>query len=144
MARGDAEQGRQVFETVCSECHRIGEIGFEVGPSLLAVANRTKRDLLRDILVPSENIETGYEEYLLDTTDGRSLFGVLAQQTSSTVTLRRAKGEEVTVARSSISKLRSLGVSPMPDGLEEEISVTSMADLLTYLKKPLMRQHSDE
>ena len=144
VARGDAEQGRQVFETVCSECHRIGEIGFEVGPSLLAVANRTKRDLLRDILVPSENIETGYEEYLLDTTDGRSLFGVLAQQTSSTVTLRRAKGEEVTVARSSISKLRSLGVSPMPDGLEEEISVTSMADLLTYLKKPLMRQHSDE
>lgn len=37
---GDAGRGRQVFERVCSKCHRLKEIGHEVGPDLATVRNR--------------------------------------------------------------------------------------------------------
>ena len=82
----------------------------------------------------NESIEAGYEEYLLETNDGRSITGVMAAETPETVTLRRAKGEEDTIRRSNIASLRSLSVSPMPEDIEQGISVQGMADLLAYLK----------
>ncbi|HYM12691.1 MAG TPA: PVC-type heme-binding CxxCH protein [Bryobacterales bacterium] len=131
---GDATRGQQIFRETCSECHKIGNYGSEVGPDLLSVITRPKETLLNDILIPSQNIEDGYEEYMVETTDGRMITGVIAAQTASTITLRRAKGEQDTVPRSIIASLRSLNVSPMPEDLEKKISVDRMADLLAYLK----------
>jgi putative membrane-bound dehydrogenase-like protein len=132
--QGDAQRGQKVFRENCSECHKIGNFGYEVGPDLLSVVTRPKEALLNDILIPSQNIEDGYEEYLIDTIDGRMITGVIANQTATSITLRRAKGEQDTVPRSAIASLRSLNVSPMPDDLEKKISVERMADLLAYLK----------
>lgn len=131
---GDAKRGQQIFRENCSECHKIRNYGSEVGPDLLSVVTRPKESLLNDILLPSQNIEDGYEEYLVETTDGRMITGVMAHQTAATVTLRRAKGEEDTVPRNVIASLRSLNVSPMPDDLAQKISIDRMADLLAYLK----------
>lgn len=131
---GNVESGKEVFRDVCSECHRVGDIGSEVGPDLLSVVIRNRETLMTDILIPNESIEAGYEEYLLETNDGRSITGVMAAETPETVTLRRAKGEEDTIRRSNIASLRSLSVSPMPEDIEQGISVQGMADLLAYLK----------
>jgi putative membrane-bound dehydrogenase-like protein len=131
---GNPERGREVFERDCAECHKIGNTGFEVGPDLRSVTTRYKEALLADILLPNQAIETGYEEYLVETTDGRSLSGVLAKETPASLTLRRAKGEEDTVLRSSVKELRSLSVSPMPEDLEKKITVDEMADLIAYIK----------
>ncbi len=131
---GNVESGKEIFRDVCSECHRVGDIGSEVGPDLLSVVIRNRETLMTDILIPNESIEAGYEEYLLETNDGRSITGVMAAETPETVTLRRAKGEEDTIRRSNIASLRSLSVSPMPEDIEQGISVQGMADLLAYLK----------
>lgn len=131
---GNVESGKEVFRDVCSECHRVGDMGSEVGPDLLSVVIRNRETLMTDILIPNESIEAGYEEYLLETNDGRSITGVMAAETPETVTLRRAKGEEDTIRRSNIASLRSLSVSPMPEDIEQDISVQGMADLLAYLK----------
>ena len=131
---GNVESGKEVFRDVCSECHRVGDMGSEVGPDLLTVVIRNRETLMTDILIPNESIEAGYEEYLLETNDGRSITGVMAAETPETVTLRRAKGEEDTIRRSNIASLRSLSVSPMPEDIEQGISVQGMADLLAYLK----------
>ena len=131
---GNVESGKEVFRDVCSECHRVGDMGSEVGPDLLSVVIRNRETLMTDILIPNESIEAGYEEYLLETNDGRSITGVMAVETPETVTLRRAKGEEDTIRRSNIASLRSLSVSPMPEDIEQGISVQGMADLLAYLK----------
>ncbi|MCY4584508.1 MAG: c-type cytochrome [Bryobacterales bacterium] len=131
---GNVESGNEVFRDVCSECHRVGDMGSEVGPDLLSVVIRNRERLMTDILIPNESIEAGYEEYLLETNDGRSITGVMAAETPETVTLRRAKGEEDTIRRSNIASLRSLSVSPMPEDIEQGISVQGMADLLAYLK----------
>ena len=131
---GDAENGKEIFRGACSECHQIGNVGSKVGPDLMSVVIRNKEVLMTDILMPNESIEAGYEEYLLETNDGQSVTGVIAAETPETVTLRRAKGEQDVISRSNIRELRSLSVSPMPEDLEQSISVQGMADLLAYLK----------
>ena len=131
---GDARRGRSVFDAICTECHQVGAQGFAVGPDLQTVASRNKEHLLQDILLPNESIESGYEEYLIETTDGRSISGLIATQTPTTLVLRRAKGQEDAVLRSSIAEMRSLSVSAMPEDVEKDIDVEEMADLLAYLK----------
>ena len=91
---GDARRGRRVFDVICTECHQVGGQGFAVGPDLQTVASRNKEHLLQDILLPNESIESGFEEYLIETTDGRSISGLIANQTPTTLVLRRAKGQE--------------------------------------------------
>ncbi len=131
---GDAGTGQQVFERVCSKCHKIGGTGHEVGPDLLSVTTRNREVLLHDVLMPNESIEPGYEEYLVETTDGRSISGIVVAQTATSLVLRRAKGEEDTIPRGQITDLRTLSVSAMPEDLEKDISIQEMADLLAYLK----------
>ncbi|MGH9659764.1 MAG: PVC-type heme-binding CxxCH protein [Bryobacteraceae bacterium] len=130
----NADRGRPVFERACSECHKIGDTGFELGPDLRSVAQRYRETLLADILMPNENIEGGYEEYLVETVEGRGITGLLAKETPTTLLLRRRKGEEDTVLRSRVRSLRSLSVSPMPEDLEKSINLQEMADLIAYIK----------
>jgi putative heme-binding domain-containing protein len=131
---GNPEHGKQIFNEVCSKCHKIGSMGYEVGPDLLSVTGRPKGQLMTDILMPNLNLEDGYEEYLAQTTDGRLITGVISKQNPMAVTLRRAKGEEDTILRSNITNLRSLSLSPMPEDLEKGINLEGMADLLAFLK----------
>ena len=130
---GDVASGREVFNRNCSQCHKVGETGSEVGPDLLSLSGRTKYEFLENILDPNSNIVPGFEEYLVETHDGRALTGVMASQGPATVTLRRSEGEEDTISRSQIASLRSLGVSAMPEGVQEDITVQQMTDLLEYL-----------
>jgi putative heme-binding domain-containing protein len=131
---GNPKKGRQVYERVCSECHKLGNTGSEVGPDLRTVTTHYKETLMADILMPNLNIESGYEEYLVEGADGQSITGILAKETPTTITLRRRKGEEDTVLRSSIKSMRSLSVSPMPEDLDKNVSVDQMADLIAYIK----------
>ena len=38
---GDLERGAEVFKKRCSTCHRLGNIGHEVGPSLASLTDKT-------------------------------------------------------------------------------------------------------
>ncbi|HLV00642.1 MAG TPA: c-type cytochrome, partial [Acidobacteriota bacterium] len=133
QARGNSARGAEIFSRNCAQCHRVGQMGTEVGPDLLSVANRSRMELLSNILDPNANIVPGYEGYLVETTDGAVYTGVIAAQSDTTVTLRRA-GEEDQILRSRIERMRALSVSTMPEGLEEEISLEEMADLLEFLQ----------
>ncbi len=132
--RGQADQGVEVFKKHCSQCHRVGETGVNVGPNLLSLAHWPKEQFLENILNPNGNIVPGYEEYMIETQDGRIITGVMAEQSATTVTLRRGHGAQDTVLRSTIAGLRPLTVSAMPEDLERTINVDQMADLLEYLK----------
>jgi putative heme-binding domain-containing protein len=131
---GNSGRGLEVFRRHCSDCHKLGDIGLQVGPDLLTLTNQSKDELLSNILDPNASIAAGYEEYLVQTADGRMITGVIANQNATSVTLRRSKGEEDTVLRSAISEMRALTVSSMPENLEEGISLEQMKDLLEYLK----------
>ena len=52
----------------------------------------------------------------------------------SGITLKRENNQTETVLRSDIEELRSSGLSLMPDGLEKNMSVQDVADLIRFLK----------
>ena len=62
------------------------------------------------------------------------LTGLIAAETATSITLRRADNATDTVLRIDIEQLKSTGMSLMPEGLEKQIDQQSMADLLEFLK----------
>ncbi|MBM3773845.1 MAG: c-type cytochrome [Acidobacteria bacterium] len=132
---GDAVRGRQIFRRVCSKCHRLGGIGFEMGPDLATVRHQPRELLLEEILLPSRAVAQGYEAYVVETVSGGAFDGVLAAETPHAITLRHEDGKQDVIARKDIRRIYSTHLSAMPADLEKEISLGQMADLLEYLKK---------
>ena len=132
---GDGARGRAVFERSCAACHRYrGESGVSYGPDLAEVRNRLPMSLMTDILQPNHSIADGYELWIVRLADGTSLGGIVASETSSSVTLRMPGGAERTVPRADIASMTVAEVSAMPEGLEAQISVQQMADLIAFIK----------
>jgi putative membrane-bound dehydrogenase-like protein len=133
--RGNVTRGKAVFRRVCSGCHRIGDMGSEVGPDLVNLGGRlTKGNLLTQILDPNASIAAGYEEYVIETTVGRTITGILIEDSTTSVTLRRKEGHQDTVLRNNIARIRTSTVSAMAEGHEREITQEQMSDLLEYLQ----------
>lgn len=132
--KGEAKRGQAVFAKHCMTCHKVAGQGTDVGPDISDTRTKTTSTLLADILNPNQGIDANYIQYLVTTKSGRSLTGILAAETASSITLKRAEGQVDIVLRSDIDTIESTGLSLMPDGLERAISVEEMADLLAFLK----------
>jgi putative heme-binding domain-containing protein len=130
----NVERGRAVFQKTCINCHKVGDAGYVVGPDLASVANKSPRDLLIAMLDPSREAQPNYTNYTALLTDGRIVTGIIAAETASAVTFRRAEGKEDLVLREQIEELRSNGQSLMPVGLEKDITPEQMADVIAFIK----------
>jgi putative membrane-bound dehydrogenase-like protein len=130
---GDAGRGKTAFKKVCAACHRVEGVGQEIGPNLATVKSRGADAILVNLLDPSREVNPQFVNYVLITDEGRSLTGMIAAETATSITLRRAEGASDTVLRVSIDELRSTGQSLMPDGMEKQLSKQEMADLIAYL-----------
>lgn len=128
------DQGREIFKKNCASCHRIGDVGVDVAPSIADSRTKTLPQLLTDILEPSRAIDNNYVSYSVTTSDGQSLVGIIAAETASSITLKQPEGKTVSLLRGDIDEIRSNGVSLMPEGLEKNISLQEMADLISFIK----------
>ncbi len=133
-SRGDPAAGRVVFAGACGSCHGIRGEASSFGPDLGTVSHWSPRALLEAILVPSRIVASGYEVWRIDRRNGDGLTGVLRAETATAITLIMPEGIEVTIPRQEIESMQQIGGSAMPDGLEEQITVDEMADLLTFLR----------
>jgi putative heme-binding domain-containing protein len=131
---GDGGRGRQVFKDQCATCHRVAAVGVDVGPDIADSRTKTPEQLLLDILNPNAAIDSNYMNYVVSTKSGKVLTGMLAAETASSITLRRAENQTEVVLRAEIEEIQSTGQSLMPEGLEKTITVDQMADLLVFLK----------
>jgi putative membrane-bound dehydrogenase-like protein len=132
--KADAGRGREVFRKNCTACHRLENTGYEVGANLMsALRNKSKEALLIDILDPSREVDPRYVNYQATTTSGRSVSGILAVETPTSITLRRGEKAEDTILRSQIEELRATSKSLMPEEFEKQIDKQQMADLIEYL-----------
>jgi putative membrane-bound dehydrogenase-like protein len=130
---GDAVRGMAVFAKRCGNCHRIGDLGHEVGPNLAAVGNRSPAALLEAILDPNRVVEDRYVSYIVVTDEGRQHTGLLAGETDATLTLRGQDGRDLTLRRDSLDEVVRTGRSLMPEGLENDLSVQDLADLFSAI-----------
>lgn len=131
---GDATRGKEVFKKTCAACHKLQGVGHEIGPNLAAMKNRGPEAILVNVLDPNREVNPQYLNYLLLTTDGRSLSGILTGETATSVTLKKQENATETVLRVDIENLKSTGQSLMPVGMEKQVDRQGMADLLEYLK----------
>ncbi len=131
---GDAIRGEATFQRICSSCHRIGEAGQALGPSLPAMVNRGKEAILLAVLDPNREVNPQYENFVITTHDGRVLSGMITAETGNGLSLQRTEGSPETISRADIEELRGTGQSFMPEGIEQQIDPLAMADLLAFLQ----------
>ena len=130
---GDSAKGKAVFQTICIACHKIGDMGQDVGPPLADVRAKPIEGLLSDILDPNRMFEARWSAYQIDTKDNKQLMGLVTGETSEAVTLAMMGGVKEVVQRSNIKTMKSLDRSLMPVGLEAGITKEQMSDLLAFL-----------
>ncbi len=130
---GDAERGRQIFALNCVACHKLGDVGVDVGPPLSDVRAKPPEALLSDILDPNRMFEARWSAYQIDTKDGRMLSGLVTAESETEVTLTMMGGIKEAVRRADIKVMKSLDRSLMPVGLEAALNKEQMADLLAFL-----------
>lgn len=109
--------------------------GGRVGPDLSGINNKTKEELLTDILNPSYAIEPRFINYVVTTKDGYIYDGVISNETPGLITLRGG-GEDRnhTVLRKNIAESRPSAISLMPEGFELTLSKKDVADIIAYLR----------
>jgi putative membrane-bound dehydrogenase-like protein len=132
---GDASRGRGVFARSCQQCHTLFDAGGKVGPDLTG-SNRGDLDyILQNIIDPNAVIPNDYKAWNLETTDDRSITGILKQQDDRAVTLVTAN-ETLVVPRKEIKSLTESQLSMMPEGLLQPFTDQEVRDLLYYLRSP--------
>jgi putative membrane-bound dehydrogenase-like protein len=130
---GDIERGKVVFQKTCAACHKLEGVGHEIAPNLATIQNRGAEAILLNVLDPNREVNPQFVNYVLVTDDGRTITGMIAAETATSVTLRRAEDQSDTILRSQIEALESTRQSLMPEGMEKQIDPPAMADLIAYL-----------
>ena len=130
---GDLQRGRTLFRKHCAVCHKADGFGHEIGPNLATIKMRGPETILVNVLDPNREVNPQYVNYIVLTEEGRTVTGMIAAESASTITLRRAESASDTVLRVEIDQLTNTGLSIMPEGMEELIDKQSMADIIAYL-----------
>jgi putative membrane-bound dehydrogenase-like protein len=131
--KGDPAKGKLVFKAQCATCHKLEGVGEEVGADLKAIRDRGLEAVLLNILDPNREVKPQFLAYAAELKNMRVVTGMIVAETATGLTIRRADGMSESIQRSDVESLRSLGVSYMPEGVEKQIDVPAMADLLAYL-----------
>jgi putative membrane-bound dehydrogenase-like protein len=131
---GDLLKGKALFVRECSACHRIGETGIEVGPSLITVRHRTASELLTQILDPNREVGPNYMQFAVALHDGQVLAGMIAEESPVSLTLKQAENKQQTLQREQIAEIKATGLSLMPEGFEKKLSPQDFADLIAFLR----------
>jgi putative heme-binding domain-containing protein len=136
--KGDIQRGKQLVlssAVQCISCHRIGDKGSTLGPELTHIGKKlTRTQILDKILQPSKNIDPKFLPYLLETTDGRLLTGLLVEKTDRHILLRTVQDLQVRVPAGDVASLTPQRTSLMPEQLLRDLTAEQAADLLAFLE----------
>jgi putative heme-binding domain-containing protein len=132
-SKGDPVRGKRAFEKVCAACHRLEQVGSQVGPDLQPLRNRGAHFMLIHILDPNREVDSRYEAYNVLTADGMAHTGILILDSNTTIELLLADGKPVTIRKDEIEEFQATGRSLMPEGLEQELKPQGIADVIAYL-----------
>lgn len=132
---GDPAQGGAHFERLCASCHFLRGTGHEVGPDLATFRSKPSADFLVALLDPNAAVEPRFTAWTADLRDGRSVTGLVRDETSASLTLVEPGGVRQTLKRSEVTRLAPSPLSLMPEGLEAGLSPAQLADLIAWLKQ---------
>jgi len=130
--------GRELFRTAsCVSCHKMGDAGNAFGPELAKLEGKmTPLEITRHILEPSLKIDEKYRSTTLLTDDGRSITGLIVEETPTEVAIVEnpvAKADPVRLKKSNIDERSTSPVSIMPKGLLDKLTRDEVLDLIAYV-----------
>lgn len=131
---GDPIAGKRTFAAKCASCHRLFGEGGDVGPDLTPFRRDDIPTLLLSLINPSAEIREGFEEHVVETVDGLTAIGVLAEQGPARLILRSADGSRIAIDRAEVERMAVSGRSVMPEGLLAGMSDRDLIDLFGYLR----------
>lgn len=134
---GDAANGERLYRNndklKCTACHRV--TGMELsGPNLEGIGDKfSRRELIREVLYPSDQIKPGFEQVTVVRKDGRVYVGRLERANRAVHRLIDAAGKQTDVPTDEIETVKISSISMMPENLEALLSKQEFADLIAYL-----------
>jgi putative heme-binding domain-containing protein len=134
---GDAVRGRSLVfgRAECAKCHRFGNEGNTIGPDLSGIGRKLDRTRLLDaILNPSSAIATGFEIWLISTSDGR-LFSAFVIGEGETILLKDAAGNQHEIPVGEIESRKQQTVSLMPQIASLQLTSQDLADIAEFLSR---------
>jgi putative heme-binding domain-containing protein len=133
---GDVNSGQTVFSNRCASCHRIGAEGGAIGPDLTTIGKKFDKSALLDAIInPSAAIVFGYEPWLINTKDGKSVYGFLLSENKQTVVLKDVAGQKHVIAVAKISAKKKQDKSLMPDPASNGMTEKELADVVAFLQQ---------
>ncbi len=132
---GDAIRGKLIFQMAssqCQLCHKVNGWGGEFGPDLSNVSSSKSREqLIKAILAPSEEISPEWQGWYVKDQDGQRHEGRQIDVGNNEVELMISTGNF-----KSFKNPQSYGMvstSLMPEGLESSMTSEEFNHLITYL-----------
>jgi putative heme-binding domain-containing protein len=133
----DVAAGRKVFEANCASCHRFGSVGADHGVASLNLSSSSlrasKHALLEAVFFPARKIAPELETTAIETTDGKTVNGVVLKEDGQTVSLLTEAGTATDVQKPQIKSRRKTKTSIMPDTLWETIDRAGLRNLAAFL-----------
>ena len=136
--KGDPVRGEQIYNlssaAQCNKCHQIKNVGKNLGPNLTQIGKKyEKAALLETIMDPSKAISHEYVTYVVETTDGQSYTGFVADKAAKQLTIRTADDKQIKVDAKNVESITASPKSMMPELVLREVTAQDAADLLAYL-----------
>lgn len=138
LKNGDIRRGQAVFNSAkaaCAACHPFGYLGGNVGPDLTRIGQiRQERDLLEAIVFPNASFVRSFEPVAVVTKSGKAFNGLVKSDSADELILATGPKEQARIAKDDIEEIRPSAVSVMPSGLDQQLSIQDLADLVAFLK----------
>lgn len=129
----DPGNGRLLFNQHCLSCHKIGQVGNEIGPDLSAIQTKYgKVGLLEAIVHPDAGVAFGSEPYLLFLKNGAAIYGLL-QSNGPVVTAVDVRGSRYMMKASEIESRQKLNGTIMPPPRMLQLGEKEVADIAAFL-----------
>ena len=99
---GRPDEGQTLFVNYCAPCHRVGDVGKDIGPDLLSVSSRSPREFLVGLIDPNRAVEGRYLQHEIRTVSGELWVGLLKENSSEATVLIDPLGMERVIANRDI------------------------------------------
>ena len=132
---GDASRGEALFVKHCGTCHKVRNVGANLGPELTGTVKGDLASLLANIVDPSAVVKKEYLTHVAQTKTGTLVSGLLVEEDAGSVTLADAKNQRMRLSRDQLEELSVSATSLMPERLLEPLSPQELRDLFAWLRQ---------
>ncbi len=137
LSGGVPDRGARIFyqhqTAQCIRCHALGDMGGSAGPPLDGIASKlTAQQRLEALINPSVRLSPGYGTVSATLNSGEKIDGILAAESTSSITIKRGNLPDTVIEKKSI-KEKTMGVSSMPP-MRFLLTKKEIRDVMSFLE----------